>query len=67
MVSWLWQGVSVGSAACVAEPSLVKASVECLSSAAPSDVHATTDPYLVLCAGLDSLNELLHSQRQSPE
>ena len=67
VVLCLWQGVSVGSAACFAEPSLVKASVECLSSAADSDVHATTDPYLVLCAGLDSLNELLHSQRQKPE
>ena len=62
-----WQAVAVLPVACVAEPAMVKAPAYvagCLSSAAPDEVSARTDPYLVFCATIDSLNELLLDQRQ---
>ena len=37
---------------------------ECLSSTALDEVSARTDPYLVFCTAIDSLNGLLLDQRQ---
>ena len=60
----VWQYGLVVSDARFVEPAIVKAPVECLSSPAPVEVCATSDPYLVLHASLDSLNMLLCEQRQ---
>ena len=53
--------------ASVAEPAFVKAPVVCLSSSAPSEICATSDPYMVFVASLDSLNTLLLDQRQKSD